>query len=177
MPQQTNLQCRCAAVRITVTGDAIASVECLCNSCVTAGRALATLKDAPAVLDSKDATGFVMYRKDRVNFDAGSDALKAFRLSPDAGTQRVVASCCNTPMFLELKGGHWLSLYAGLWPERDRPAVEFRTMAGDRTDLPDDVPNLKTHSLSFYGRLFWAWVQMGFRNPRIEVKGDVDVVR
>jgi hypothetical protein len=101
--------------------------------------------------------------------------MKSHRLSDCAGTRRVVAVCCNTPVFMELKGGHWLSLYAALWPEVDRPAVEMRTMVGARDDLPSDVPNLKTHSVAFYGRLFGAWAKMGFRNPRIVDNGELRV--
>ncbi len=41
--------------------------------------------------------------------------------------------------------------------------------------LPNDVPNLKQQSLSFYGRLFAAWVKMGFRSPKIVVNGELKV--
>ena len=90
-------------------------------------------------------------------------------------SRRVLAGCCNTPLFLEFSGGHWLSLYGLLWPASTRPAVEMRTMVSDLPDasvLPDDVPNLKTRSLRFYARLMKAWIAMGFRSPRIEVAGD-----
>ena len=119
--------------------------------------------------------GFMEVRKDRVTITAGRDCLKAHRLSAEAGTRRVIATCCNTPIFLELKGGHWLSLYRAIWPDAERPAVEMRTMTGGRRNLPSDVPNLKTHSLAFYGRLFAAWAKMGFRNPHIADNGDLDV--
>jgi len=65
-----------------------------------------------------------------------------------------------------------------LWPASARPAVEMRTMVSDLPDpsvLPDDVPNLKSHSLRFYARLMKAWIAMGFRSPRIEVAGDTHV--
>ena len=87
----------------------------------------------------------------------------------------MIATCCNTPIFLEVKGGHWLSLYRAIWPDAERPAVEMRTMTGERTNLPSDVPNLKTHSLAFYGRLFAAWAKMGFRNPHIADNGELHV--
>lgn len=50
-------------------------------------------------------------------------------------------------------------------------------MAGDVPDashLPDDVPNLKNHTLSFYAKLLGAWIAMGFRIPKIEVGGKID---
>ncbi len=52
-----------------------------------------------------------MHRKDRVRILSGAEQLKEYRLSADAGTRRVIATCCNTPVFMEMKGGHWLSLY------------------------------------------------------------------
>lgn len=114
----------------------------------------------------------MLYRKDRVRFVSGQTHLKALRLRPDATTRRVVASCCNTPVFLEFEKGHWLSVYASLWPEATRPAIELRTMAGDLpegTSLPDDVPNARSHTASFMFRLLGAWVRMGFRHPPIDV--------
>jgi hypothetical protein len=81
-------------------------------------------------------------------------------------------------MFLEFTKGHWLSIYGGLWPETSLATLEIRTMTGDRPDgveLPDDVPNLKTHSISFFARLIRAWVAMGFRTPKVDyVNGMLD---
>jgi hypothetical protein len=175
MTRSGAVSCRCGQVTLQVDGPHIACVECLCGSCRKAGRALTALPGAPQILDAKDATAFVMHRKDRVKILTGAEALKEHRLSADTGTRRVVATCCNTPVFLEVSGGHWLSLYRLLWPDGNRPAVEMRTMAGDlASSLPNDVPNLRSHSLAFYGRLFGAWVRMGFRNPRIVVGGAID---
>lgn len=178
MNRQTTLACDCGQVVLQVNGPPIATVECLCSSCRRAGAILTTLPGAPQMPDEKGATPFVMHRKDRVTFVKGMDRLKEFRLSADAGTRRVIATCCNSPVFMEMKGGHWLSLYGNLWPQGDRPKLEMRTMAGDLDDsegLPEDVPNLKQHSLAFYGRLFGAWVKMGFRNPDVVVDGELDV--
>ncbi|MGX9849327.1 hypothetical protein [Limimaricola sp. ASW11-118] len=160
-------------MRLTVEGPHIASVECLCISCQKAARVLEALPGAEPILDVKGATPFVLHRKDCVAIVAGQEKLMSHRLTDGAGTRRVAASCCNTPVFLEMKGGHWLSLYAALWPKADRPVVELRTMIGERDDLPRDLPNLKTHSIGFYGRLFGAWVRMGFRNPRFPDSGEL----
>lgn len=171
----TQLACRCGTVRLEVCGPHIASVACLCDSCRTAAQVLEALPDAAPVLDGLGATPFVMHRKDRARITAGQENVKTFRLSDTAGTRRVVADCCNTPIFLDLKGGHWLSIYAALWPNAARPALEMRTMAGTRNDLPDDVPNLTSHSLAFFARLLGAWVRMGFRNPVIADNGALTI--
>lgn len=170
----SQLSCRCGQVRMTINGPHIATVECLCGSCQAAAQILEALPDAMPILDEKNATPFVMHRKDRITISSGQEKLKAHRLSGGAGTRRVIATCCNTPIFMEMKGGHWLSVYAALWPDNARPVLEMRTMAGTRGDLPADVPNLKTHSLGFYARLFGAWAKMGFRNPEVADNGELN---
>ncbi|HDS1828044.1 hypothetical protein [Stenotrophomonas sp. AG209] len=175
MPSHQSLACACGQVRLAITCRPIASVECCCDSCRRAGTQLQSMPGAPQVLGPQGQTHFVMQRKDRVRIEAGQSLLHAFRLSSRGGSRRVLAGCCNTPLFLEFSGGHWLSLYGLLWPASERPAVEMRTMVSDLPDpsaLPDDVPNLKTRSLRFYARLMKAWIAMGFRSPRIDVAGD-----
>jgi hypothetical protein len=178
MTQTTKLTCACGHVHIGVSRAPIVSVECCCNSCREAGSRLQRLPDAPPILDTKGATRFVLYRKDRVHFHKGTDLLKEFRLAPEAKTLRVVATCCNTLVFLEFKGGHWLSLYGGLWPEGTLPPLEMRTMTADLPDasvLSDDVPNAKSQTLPFFVKLMGAWIAMGFRSPKVPVKGEIHV--
>jgi hypothetical protein len=130
------------------------------------------------MVDQNGATRFVLYRKDRVQCTEGREMLREHRLSKESRTRRVVAICCSTPVFLEFADGHWLSLYGGLWPAATLPALQLRTMTRDRpagVELPGDVPNPGTHTISFYAKLFRAWAAMRFRVPRIDfVKGDLD---
>ncbi len=164
----TRLSCGCGTVTLEVEEPPILAAECHCTSCRTAGQQLEAL-GCRSVLAPNGGTHFVVQRKDRILLASGGDELAAFRLTPDAATQRVIARCCRTPMYLEFSGGHWLSLYAGLWP-LEAPAPEVRTMTRDAppgTALPDDIPNARTHTASFMGRLLWAWVRMGFRNPAV----------
>ncbi|WP_129791953.1 GFA family protein [Sphingosinicella sp. CPCC 101087] len=177
MTHTTQLGCACGQVRMEAERTPIVTAECHCDSCRAAGERLQRLPAAPPVLGENGGTHFVLYRKDRVRFVEGLDRLREFRLKPDAKTRRVVAACCNTPVFLEFQGGHWLSLYGGLWPESERPAIELRTMTSDLADpssLPD-VPNGKRQSLSFFAKLLGAWIAMGFRSPKIAfVDGEID---
>lgn len=178
MPPNHHLACACGETRLILQGSPITSTECYCDSCRAAGARLEHLPRARPALDWRGGTRFVLYRKDRVAFTAGADQLKEFRLTANAGTRRVIASCCNTPMFLDFKGGHWLSLYGGLWPDGTLPALEMRTMTGDLADasfLPDDVPNLRNQSMSFFSKLLKAWIAMGFRSPRIPVAGEINL--
>lgn len=174
----TELSCRCGRVTVAVEEPAILASECCCTSCRTAGAYFETLPDAPRIVGETGGTQFALYRKDRVRISGGSEFLREHRLKPDASTRRIVATCCNTPVFLDFTHGHWLSLYALLWPEAERPAAELRTMTGDLPDrsvLPKDIPNPKTHTAGFMFRLLGAWLAMGFRTPRAPVmKGLTD---
>jgi hypothetical protein len=178
MAEVTRLTCRCGQVELEVRREPIIRAECHCTSCRTAGSRLATLPGALPIQEANGGTQYVLYRKDRVTFTRGEDRLKGFRLTEKSGTRRVVATCCNTPIFTEFQDGHWLSLYARLWPETMRPKPDIRTQTGDRTDpapLDSAVPYGRRQTLGFYGRLLGAWVAMGFRTPAVPVSGEIKV--
>jgi len=171
------LACDCGGVHLEVDRTPIISTECHCNSCREAGDRLGKLSVSHPVLEANGGTHFVLYRKDRIRFNHGTELLREFRLTPTSKTRRVVASCCNTPVFLEFEGGHWLSFYAGLWPEGTLPPLELRTMTGDRPPeseaLDGDVPSGALQTAKFYARLLGAWIAMGFKSPKIAVDGDI----
>ncbi|MGH6837701.1 MAG: GFA family protein [Methylocella sp.] len=179
MTQITQLACACGQVHIEAEGAPIVNAECHCNSCRAAGARLQTLPAALPFLETNGGTRFVLYRKDRIRFLKGAELLKEFRLKPTAKTRRVVATCCNTPVFLEFLNGHWLSLYGCLWPEGTLPPLDLRTMTSDLPDFPalaDDVPNAKRQSVSFFAKLLGAWIAMGFKIPKITVvNGEIHV--
>lgn len=166
------LHCRCGKVHIVVSGAPIIRAECHCNSCRTAGARIEALPGATAFREDNGATRFVMYRKDRVRIESGQDLLVAYHLG-GSSTRRVVASCCNMPVFLEFKGGHWLSLYGTLWPAgMARP--DIATVVGDApagTVLDDSVPSGGLVTAGFFARLLGAWVAMGFKVPKIDLEG------
>lgn len=88
------------------------------------------------------------------------ELLAEHRLTDDSKTRRVVATCCNTPMFLDFTHGHWLSIYGALWPEGTLPKLDLRTVtkhAPAGVVLTDDAPNARTHNVSFFFRLIMAW--------------------
>lgn len=172
----TRLSCTCGKVEIEVTGAPVVTAECCCTSCRAAGDKFEALPGAPTFRTPYKTTPYVLQRKDRVRFVRGTEHLREFRLTPTSHTRRVVAVCCNTPVFTEFQAGHWLSLYASLWPVASRPAMAMRTMAGDLPDasvLPADIPNLKGQSGGFFAKLLGAWIAMGFRVPKIAVNGQL----
>ncbi|HQZ13562.1 MAG TPA: hypothetical protein PK286_11825 [Devosia sp.] len=163
------VSCACGQVRLEVTGKPIISAECCCTSCRSAAGTFEALPGAHPILTAYGATRYELYRKDRVRFLSGAEHLREHRLQPDSHTRRVVAGCCNSPVFTEFEGGHWLSLYGGLWPAGTLPPLEIRTMTSDLPDpsvLPDDVTNARRQNGSFFRKLLLAWVAMGFRVPK-----------
>jgi hypothetical protein len=162
--------CRCGAVEFEVSGPPIIGAVCCCASCQEAGRRFELEPDAPRVLNAHGGTDFLLYRKDRVRFLKGGDRLEAHKLKPDSPTRRVVAACCQSPVFLEFSKGHWLSVYRDRLPA-DAPPLEMRVMAADRRagiELPGDMPNYGTHSVRFMWKLLAAWIAMGLRTKRVE---------
>lgn len=166
----TTLSCSCGRFHLELTGDPFIGAECHCNSCREAAARMQTSRPMAAL---NNGTAYVLFRKDRVSFPNSTGLLHGYRLSETASTRRVVTTCCNTPVFLEFSGAHWLSLYASLWPVETRPALDIRTMTSDLpagTILDDSLPTGRWTTLGFYAKLLGAWIAMGFRSPKIEIK-------
>lgn len=143
--------CTCGQVALEAVGKPIVSAVCYCASCQNAGRRLEALPGAPRLLEADGGTSVVLFRKDRVRCIRGQDVLAEHRLAPDSNTRRVVATCCNSAMFLDFTKGHWLTLYKERIPADDQPPLEMRA-----------------HSSRFMWRLLASWAAMGFRTPGID---------
>ncbi len=101
--------CQCGKVIFSATRPPILAASCYCSSCQQAGQAFENLPSAPPpVMDADGGTPMVLYRKDRVRCETGKEHLEERRLKPDSPTRRVIATCCNAPMFLDFTKGHWL---------------------------------------------------------------------
>lgn len=88
--------CNCGKVELEARGTPIVATVCHCSGCKEAGRILESLRDAPRILDARDGTPFVLYRKDRVDCIKGCELLREHRLNASTPTRRVVATCCNS---------------------------------------------------------------------------------
>ena len=90
------------------------------------------------------------------------------RLKHESPTRRMVASCCNSALFLDFTKGHWISLFGHRLPDGP-PPPEMRVMTAHRgaeAQVPDDVPNYTKYSGRFMWKLLRAWAAMGFRTPK-----------
>ena len=161
--------CRCGKVELELSGRPILTVSCYCESCQEAGRRFEQLASAPAALNPDGGTDYVLYRKDRVHCAKGEQFLREHRLKPDSPTRRVIATCCNSAMFLDFTKGHWLTIYRNRFPT-GAPLVQMRLMTAERRDgveLAGDLPNYAGPSGAFVWKLVKAWIAMGLRRPEI----------
>ncbi|HEY1944611.1 MAG TPA: hypothetical protein VGH40_21055 [Roseiarcus sp.] len=161
--------CQCGKVRFEAVGPPILTGSCYCASCQEAGRRFEQLAFAPPVLDPDSGTSVVLHRKDRVQCVMGQELLEEHRLKADSPTRRVLATCCNSAMFLDFTKGHWLSMYRNRFPA-GAPPLEMRVMTKERragVELADDLPNYSGVSGKFMVKLIAAWIAMGLRRPEI----------
>ena len=167
--QHLSVTCPCGKVKFETVGSPILTGTCYCTSRQQAGRQLGQLPAAPPLLDPDSGTSMVLYRKDRVHCVTGQAYLEEHRLKPESATRRVVATCCNSAMFLDFTKGHWLSMFRNRFAT-DAPTLEMRVMTAERragVELADDLPNYAGHSGKFMLKLIAAWIAMGFRRPEI----------
>jgi hypothetical protein len=161
--------CQCGKVKFEGVGPPILTASCYCTSCQEAGHQFEQLASAPPLLDSDSGTSVVLYRKDRVRCVIGQEYLEERRLKPDSPTRRVLATCCNSAMFLDFTKGHWLSMFRNRFPT-GAPPLEMRVMTKERrvgVELADDLPNYRGHSGKFMLKLIAAWIAMGLRRPDV----------
>ena len=162
---RTTARCTCGSVELEAVGAPIASTVCYCESCQEGSRQIEALPNGRPVCDSDGGTAFVLYRKDRVERSKGSQLLRGYKLKEESSTNRVVATCCNSAMFLDFGKGHWLSVYRAAL-RGDVPPLEMRVHTKSRpagVELPNDVPGHPAYSLKFMAKLFAAWIAMLLR--------------
>jgi hypothetical protein len=167
--QNLSATCQCGKVKFETIGRPILTAACYCTSCQQAGHQFEQLPSAPPLLDPDGGTDMILVRKDRVQCVTGQEYLREYRLKLDSPTRRVVATCCNSAVFLDFTKGHWLSMYRNRFPA-GAPPLEVRIMTRERragVELPKDVPSYETHSGKSMLKLLAAWMAMGFRRPQI----------
>lgn len=162
--------CTCGQVALKATGAPILTAACYCESCRVAGRRFEEAPSAPSVFNADGGVDYSLFRKDRVAVVQGASRLRAHQLTEASPTRRVVAACCNAPMFLDFTSGHWLSLYRDRMP-KDAPPVEIAVMTGD---LPADhrcpvgIATYSARPPRFMLKLLASFAAMGFRRGKVK---------
>jgi hypothetical protein len=157
------LRCRCGAVECVGQGKPIGTAVCYCDDCQAAGHELEALPGAEPVLEPDGGTALTLFRSNRFSATRGADKLVAHKLNPASVTNRMVASCCNSAMFLSFdKGPHWVSTMCNRFTGQ-QPPIQFRHMTKYRTSslpYPDNVKSYPKFPVRFLGLLLRDWVAM-----------------
>lgn len=104
----TIIRCSCGKVEVELIGAPIACAACYCRDCDAGARRIEALPNAGPVRDADGATSYVLYRKDRVRCSNGAQLLRGSKLNEKSITNRVIATCCNSAMFVNFdRGPHW----------------------------------------------------------------------
>ncbi|MGH7003320.1 MAG: GFA family protein, partial [Alphaproteobacteria bacterium] len=152
-------------VELTLTGTPILSAVCYCDDCQAGARLIEALPQAGRVCDADGGTAYLLYRKDRVRCARGVQHLKDYKIKAASPTSRVVATCCNSGLYLNFSKGHWLSLYRGRF-QGEGPPVEMRVCTKFKPEgsvIPDDAPRYAKFPLKFVGKLIAARIAMLLR--------------
>jgi hypothetical protein len=157
------VNCVCGKVVVEAIGAPITSVICYCDDCQEGARQIKSLPHAISVQDPDGGTAYLVYRKDRVTCLKGTSLLRHHKIREDSATNRVIATCCNSAMFLNFDDGkHWVDLYRSRC-EGDVSPVQMRICTKFKPDgrtIPTDVPHYSRYAMSFLLKLVLAKAAM-----------------
>ena len=154
--------CACGRVLCEATGAPMVSLVCYCDDCQRGARAIEALPNAAAFRDADGGTPILAYRDDRFRCAEGADLLVDYKLGAASPTRRVVASCCNSAMFLKYGPGFWTSAYRARFAG-DPPPPDMRIQTAQRRadgPLPRDSPGYRGMPARLLARMLAARVAM-----------------
>ncbi|HET7838855.1 MAG TPA: hypothetical protein VFL04_03785, partial [Rectinemataceae bacterium] len=158
-----SIACACGKVRLELSGAPFLVNVCHCDDCQRGSAQIEALSGAPRILDGFGGTAYALYRKDRVRIIQGRELIVDQRIEGEKDTRRALASCCNSPLFLDFEPGHWLSLYQARFDAPVPPAerrVQTRFMPPGRK--PDDgLPLHRGFPLVMVWKLLATRIAMG----------------
>ncbi|MDI3563479.1 GFA family protein [Bradyrhizobium sp. Arg816] len=155
--------CACGSVEVRASGKPIVSAACYCDDCQNGAAQIEALPNSPAVRDPDGGTAYMLYRKDRFECSRGAEHLQPRKLKDTSPTNRVVATCCNSAMFVNFdRGPHWVSAYRARF-HGDLPPLQARICTKFKPDgvvLSDDVPSYRSYSPGFIVKLLASRIAM-----------------
>jgi hypothetical protein len=158
--------CSCGSVELKAFGAPIISTVCYCDDCQKGARQIEELPDAGSVCDPDGGTAYILYRKDRIKCSKGSALLSNYKIKENSPTNRVVATCCNSAMFMSFdKGPFWVSAYRSRFqgdppPSQMRICTKFKPVD---VILPNDLPSYRGYPLRLLARLLVSGAAMLLR--------------
>ena len=162
----TTARCSCGGVELQGIGAPIVSAACYCDDCQSGARQSGALLNSPPVQEPDGGTKYALYRKDRINCSQGAQLLEGYKLTKESATNRVVATCCNSGMYLSFdRGPHWLSLYRARL-QGNIPPLQMRiqtTFKPENGNISGDVPSYSTFPVTFVAKLVASKIAMLLR--------------
>jgi hypothetical protein len=114
-------------------------------------------------MDPDGGTAYVVYRKDRIECSSGKEHLQSLKIRPDSVTNRVVATCCNSAMYLGFDDSkHWVDVYRSrvqgvVPPLQMRMCTKFKAAPDD---TPTEIPSYPGYPVALLARLLAARIAM-----------------
>jgi hypothetical protein len=155
--------CACGRVQCQAIGAPIVSLVCYCDDCQEGARNIEALPNAASFRDVDGGTPLLTYRDDRFRCSSGQELLVGYKIKESAPTKRMVASCCNSAMFLKYAPGFWVSAYRARFGGDDLPPIEMRDQIEHRranTALPSDATRYRGFPIRLYAKVISARVSM-----------------
>jgi hypothetical protein len=158
-------RCACGQVVLAMHGAPIVSVACYCDDCQTGARKIEALPNAAPVKNSDGGTSYLAFRKDRMECSRGQEHLQSLKIRPDSATKRVVATCCNSAMYLGFDDRkHWVDVYhlrvqGAVPPIQMRICTRYKPGAAEDPGSTD-VPGYPGYPFKLIARLLAAGVAM-----------------
>lgn len=155
--------CVCGLVAVEAAGTPIISVICYCDDCQEGARQIKSLGNTAPILDTDGGTAYLVYRKDRVRCLKGDSLLRPHKIRENSATNRVIATCCNSALFLNFDDSkHWVDVYRSRC-RGNVPPVQMRICTESRPErrpLPTDVPAYSRYPISLLVKLIVAKAAM-----------------
>src|SRR5258708_14446234 len=148
--------CACGSVELATIGATIVSNVCYCGDCQQGSRQIEALPNAGSVRDPDGGTAYILYRRDRIECSKGASLLKSYKIRESSVTNRVVAACCSSAMFMNFdKGPHWVSAYRARF-QGDLPPLQMRICTKYKSPdvvRSDDAPSYPAYPLRVVANL------------------------
>ena len=155
--------CSCGGVELKALGRPIVSATCYCKDCQKGADQIEALPSASTVRDPDGGTAYILYRKDRIECTKGAELMRSYKLRETSVTNRVVATCCNSAVFMNFdRGPHWVSVYRARFRE-EVPPLQLRICTRFKPDgvvLSDGVPSYRGYPPGFFLKLLASRVAM-----------------